>query len=279
MSNEITRAIWKLHGIPATTKFVFISLGDQADKNGRCWPSVRHTATRTGLSERTVQNAIAWLVDAGLVTRKLRHGRSSMLSVHPAGYSPRSTNDYAADDKPAANPLTRPTQAVHPRPAAASLITTIEPSGNPQTATALSVTAIQENTNTTAARPGPRSTNSKTYLTWRQYAEAYIGRYGVWPVWNGKAAGQISHLIDRLGPDEAPPVAAFYIAINDARILNNCHSLSDLLARAESYRTQWATGQQINSTTARQMEATQANLNSAEMASRIFQGGDQNAFL
>lgn len=67
MSNEITRAIWKLHGIPATTKFVFISLGDQADKNGRCWPSVRHTATRTGLSERTVQNAIAWLVDAGLV--------------------------------------------------------------------------------------------------------------------------------------------------------------------------------------------------------------------
>src|SRR3546814_18650080 len=97
-----------------------------------------------------------------------------MLSVHPAGFSPRCTNDYAAEDKPAANPLTRPTQAVHPRPAAASLITTIEPSGNPQTATALSVTAIQENTNTTVARPGPRSTKSQTYLTCRHSAE--IGR-------------------------------------------------------------------------------------------------------
>lgn len=278
VSNEITRAIWKLRGIPPTTKFVLISLGDQASTDGRCWPSVRYTAERTGLSERTVQSAIAWLIEAGLVTRKMRHGRSSMFGVHPAGFAPCSNDGHATEDRQAGKALTQPQQAAHPAPATASPITPIEPSGNPQTATQPASTVTQESVRT-AARPGPKSPSSKTYSTWCRYAEAYRERYGAWPVWNSKTAGQISHLIDRLGAEEAPPVAAFYTAINDARILNNCHSLNDLLARAESYRTQWATGQQMNATTARQIEATQANLNAAQAAGRILLEGDENAFL
>lgn len=129
------------------------------------------------------------------------------------------------------------------------------------------------------ARPGPKSSRSKTYATWSQYADAYHRRYNVWPVWNGKTAGQVSHLIDRLGANEAPQVAAFYVEINDARILNSCHSLNELLARAEAFRTQWATGQQMNATTARQIEESQANLNAAEFARRMILKGDDNDFL
>lgn len=41
MSNAITRAIWKIHGISPTEKFVLISLGENANDTGVCWPSVR----------------------------------------------------------------------------------------------------------------------------------------------------------------------------------------------------------------------------------------------
>lgn len=273
MSNEITRAIWKLRGIPSTTKFVLVSLGEQADTTGRCWPSVRYTAERTGLSERSVQSAIALLISKGLVTRKLRHGRSSMITVHPAGAAPCLNAVHAPEHSLSGKSLTQPPHTVHPGHATAAPITPIEPSNNPQTATPPAPLMH------TDIRPGPKSPLSKTHTTWSQYAEAYHKRYNVWPVWNGKTAGQISHLIDRLGTDEAPHVAAFYVGINDARILNNCHSLNELLARAEAYRTQWATGQQMNATTARQIEATQANLNASEVAGRIILEGDDNDFL
>lgn len=278
MSNEITRAIWKNHSIPPTCKFVLVSLGDQANTVGQCWPSVRYTAERTGYSERTVQSSIAWLIDAGLITRKLRHGRSSMITVHPAGFSPRSSNGHESCAPLASTPFTPSPQDIHLAPATASPITPIEPSGNPQTATQ-PTSAIALGKAKAGARPGPKSLASKTYCTWGHYAEAYRERYDVWPVWNAKTAAQISLLIDRLGIEEAPQVAAFYTSVNDARIVNSCHSLNDLLSQAESYRTQWATGQQMNATTARQIEAHQANINAAQTAGRILLEGNENAFL
>jgi hypothetical protein len=53
-----------------------------------------------------------------------------------------------------------------------------------------------------------------------------------------------------------------------------------VLAKAESYHTQWTTNRQMNSTTARQIEQTQANINAAQQAAEnIRQGGRRNAFL
>jgi hypothetical protein len=117
-----------------------------------------------------------------------------------------------------------------------------------------------------ADMPGPKEPSSKTFKAWANYAFAYRKRYSVWPKWNAKAAGQISQLVDRLGADEAHHVAAFYITVNDARLVNDCHNLNNLLAKCEAFHTQWATGRQMNATTARQIEATQANINAAQQA-------------
>ena len=129
--------------------------------------------------------------------------------------------------------------------------------------------------------PGPKDQSCKTFKAWANYAFAYRKRYGVWPKWNAKAAGQISQLVDRLGADVAHHVAAFYVGVNDARLVNDCHTLNNLLAKCEAYHTQWATGRQMNATTARQIEATQANVNAAlEAADRILarqHGGSGNA--
>ncbi|VVN46929.1 phage replication protein [Pseudomonas fluorescens] len=131
-----------------------------------------------------------------------------------------------------------------------------------------------------ADMPGPKDQTCKTFKTWANYAMSYRKRYKAWPVWNAKVGGQIGSLIGRLGIDVAHSVAAYYLGINDAQLIRKCHSVSELLANAESYHTQWVTQIQINGRTARQLEDTQANINAAQEAARnIREGGPRNAFL
>ncbi|CAI8819485.1 Prophage PssSM-02, phage replication protein [Pseudomonas sp. IT-P100] len=131
-----------------------------------------------------------------------------------------------------------------------------------------------------ADMPGPKDQTCKTFKTWANYAMSYRKRYKAWPVWNAKVGGQIGSLIGRLGIDVAHSVAAYYLGINDAQLIRKCHSVSELLANAESYHTQWVTQTQINGRTARQLEDTQANINAAQDAARnIREGGPRNAFL
>ena len=116
--------------------------------------------------------------------------------------------------------------------------------------------------------------------TWKAYADSYFNRYGAEPVRNAKSNGLIAQLVQRLGADEAPGVAFHYVTINDAFYLRTLHDLGNLVSKCESIRTQWATGRQMNGTTARQIENTQSNASAAEEAKRMLRdGGIQNAFL
>lgn len=118
--------------------------------------------------------------------------------------------------------------------------------------------------------------------TWDSYSKSYFNRYGADPVRNAKVNAQVKQLVLRLGAEEAPSVAAFFVTINDAYYIRSSHELGLLLAKAEGIRTQWATGRQMNGRTARQLEDTQANKNAAqEAASRIRDKGEvkKNAFL
>lgn len=117
-----------------------------------------------------------------------------------------------------------------------------------------------------ADMPGPKDQSCKTFKAWANYAMAYRSRHGAWPVWNAKAGGQIGQLIDRLGIDVAHHVAAYFVRINDSKLVSRMHSLGDLLQNAEAYHTQWVTNRQMTGTTARQIEHTQANYSAAEQA-------------
>jgi DNA-binding PadR family transcriptional regulator len=134
-----------------------------------------------------------------------------------------------------------------------------------------------------ADMPGPKDQSCKTFKVWANYAMAYRKRYSTWPVWNAKVGGQLGQLVDRLGADVAHHVAAHFLKTADAAVLRKCHSLNELLANAESYHTQWVTGQRINGTTARQMERTEANVSAAEQAAQIVlanrQAGERNEYL
>jgi uncharacterized phage protein (TIGR02220 family) len=74
---------WPLVMSP-TQKAVLISLADQANDQGFCWPSVASIALRTCLSERTVRKVIGELEKAEFVRIHERKGSSNYYTVTPA---------------------------------------------------------------------------------------------------------------------------------------------------------------------------------------------------
>lgn len=277
MSTIIMSACWPLQGMSPAQKAVLISLADQANDQGVCWPAVDSIATRCCLSKRAVQQAIKWLRSVGIVSVEERQGRSTMYSVTPAAYAPPQHMHPRRKCTPAANAPTpadaapQPPQHMHPTPAASAPRTVIEPTREPS-GNLLPADSGQPD--------AERDRQQACRAIWSAYAAAYQHRYGTHPVRNSKVNGQVRDLLKRLGAEEAPAVAAYFVGINDAYLIRNFHDLGLLLARAESYRTQWATDRQMNGTTARQLERTQANLNAAkEAAESIREEGRANAFL
>lgn len=112
----------------------------------------------------------------------------------------------------------------------------------------------------TQRRAAARKINAgKSVPVFRSYSEAYRRRYGIDPVRNAKVSAQLCQLVDRLGIDEAPQVAAFYVGHNQALYVRSRHSVDLLVRDAEGLRTEWATGNRVTDTAARQADRTQAN--------------------
>jgi len=252
-------------------------------------------ASETGMTRSEQESARRKLVSAGVLEEKKKGVpcrlfyrvnmdaiRTSLIAENPHSSLQDSCKQGCrkATSKPAGKPL-----AITETTAEITAETTTDTfPDQPAEAALPAVADASPRIEIPADMPGPKEPSSKTFKAWANYAFAYRKRYSVWPKWNAKAAGQISQLVDRLGADEAHQVAAFYVTVNDARLVNDCHNLNNLLAKCEAFHTQWATGRQMNATTARQIEATQANINAAQQAAeRILArglGGDNaNPFL
>ncbi|WP_246228451.1 helix-turn-helix domain-containing protein [Pseudomonas nitroreducens] len=88
MSTIIMSACWPLQGLTPAQKAVLISLADNANDEGVCWPSVAKIAERTCLFERAVQQAIKVLKERKALIIEARQGRSTMFTVTPAAFAP-----------------------------------------------------------------------------------------------------------------------------------------------------------------------------------------------
>ncbi|MCO8166863.1 HNH endonuclease [Pseudomonas sp. 21LCFQ02] len=135
-----------------------------------------------------------------------------------------------------------------------------------------------------AAKPKDETEQAKQEACrgiWSAYFAAYQHRYGTAPVRNAKVNKQVVDLWKRLG-QEAAPVAAYFVKIDDSYLIRNCHDFGSLLTKAEAYRTQWATNRQMNATTAQQIERKQANRSAGQEAAdriRSREGRAKNEFL
>jgi hypothetical protein len=80
MSTRIMADCWPLQ-LPPTPKAVLISLADQANDQGFCWPSVATLCERTCFGERAVRNAIRWLEKVGLLKVEIGAMKANRYTV------------------------------------------------------------------------------------------------------------------------------------------------------------------------------------------------------
>jgi Helix-turn-helix domain len=303
MSMGLMVAAMKLRVGNPLRKLVLIKLADNASDQGECWPSYQHIADQCEISKRSVMNHISALCDSGLLRKETRKGgpkgnSSNVYFLTLDGGAPPAPGvvqeihqGNAAATPPSESAAPGGSAGAAPRishsfePVIEPVIEPIAPQAAAKVATGQIVAFAprQPRCEIPADMPGPKDQACKTFKVWANYAMAYRKRYGAWPVWNAKVGKQMALLVDRLGADVAHHVAAHYLKTSDASILRKCHSLNELLANAESYHTQWITGQRINGATARQMERTEANLSAAEQAAQMVlakrQAGDRNEYL
>ncbi|MBK3468411.1 helix-turn-helix domain-containing protein [Pseudomonas sp. MF6776] len=308
MSMGLMVAAMKLRVGNPLRKLVLIKLADNASDMGECWPSYQHIADQCEISKRSVMNHITALCESGLLRKEIRKGgpKGNSSNVYfltldggapPApGVVQQIHQGGAAGSPPSESPALGGSAGAAPRtshfsePVNEPVIEPIAPPASAEVVPAQSRGLVLVVDRTDAPRveipadmPGPKDQSCKTFKVWANYAMAYRKRYSTWPVWNAKVGGQLGQLVDRLGADVAHHVAAHYLKTSDAAVLRKCHSLNELLANAESYHTQWVTGQRINGTTARQMERTEANVSAAEQAAQMVlakrQAGERNEYL
>lgn len=110
-----------------------------------------------------------------------------------------------------------------------------------------------------AKKPKPPRTEPIGGPTWDAYSEAYTRRYGTEPVRNARTNSCVRKLVELIGAEEAPMVAAFYVSHLGGVYAQKGHALPLLVANAESLRTQWLTQRPINSEAVRREERSAAN--------------------
>ncbi len=82
MSYVVMKPAWEAQ-LDCAPKIILISLADQANDDGECYPSVAHLEKRTGLSRMSIFRHLITLEKAGHITRNKRDGRSTVYHVHP----------------------------------------------------------------------------------------------------------------------------------------------------------------------------------------------------
>ena len=97
------------------------------------------------------------------------------------------------------------------------------------------------------ARPPTKSIpdrGGKSSQAWSSYQSAYVERYGTEPVRNAKINSMLCQLVDRLGPQNAPPVAEFFVNHNGGFYRQRMHSVELLLKDAEKLHAEWKLGKE-----------------------------------
>ncbi|PZS77569.1 hypothetical protein A7X84_02675 [Stenotrophomonas maltophilia] len=286
MSTIIMSQCWPLQGLSVTQKAVLISLADQANDDGVCWPAVGTIAARCCMSARAVRTAMDHLEAVGLLTRDRRFNSSTVYKVTPANFDKAAAPSKAGRKSGKAG--TAPGAGAAPHAGGAPAAGGAAPhAGGDAPGAGLGVRPVPPNRHITLNEPSgepsfpaglpaaPLAVVSETDLqaacraTWAAYASAYRDRHGVAPVRNAKVNSNVRQIVQRLGHGEAPLVAAWFLTVNERYVVQNMHDLGALLAKCEAYRTQWATGRQVTEETARQTDKTQTNLSAADAAKAL----------
>lgn len=96
MSFRYLNAAWELE-LPSHLKIVLLSLADQANDDGECWPSQSTIGRRCGTSTRQVSTNLRTLRDMGLIEMVKRRRRKTAV-YHLLIVDQNQTSDQESDD-------------------------------------------------------------------------------------------------------------------------------------------------------------------------------------
>lgn len=84
MSVHYTSAVWRISALHGNAKLLLLSLADQANDEGMCWPSIHTLMERIGVTtQRAVQSLLRDLEDGGYIRREFFAGRATHYYVLP----------------------------------------------------------------------------------------------------------------------------------------------------------------------------------------------------
>lgn len=111
-----------------------------------------------------------------------------------------------------------------------------------------------------AAKTRAANADVKTSATWAAYTEAYLRLYpGVKPLRDAKANAQMLQFVQRVGADDAPQIAAFFVTSKWALAVNARHPVDLLLKFADKFRGEAMAGIQTNGHAAQQADRRESS--------------------
>jgi hypothetical protein len=128
MSTVMMAACWPLQ-MPSVAKAVLISLADNANDHGECWPSIDTIAERTCLHRATVMRAIATLEALGHVVADRSNGRHTRYTITPKlDLFTRGKGTKPVAERDRSQPATGRTVQQNPSHSATGLVADSDPS-------------------------------------------------------------------------------------------------------------------------------------------------------
>jgi hypothetical protein len=122
---------WKSN-FTTSQKIVLLSLCDNANDQGECYPSISMMVEKCSMSERSVFNQLDYLEKVGAISKNQRAGRSTIYKIDPCNFCTPATIAPLQPLHPTpAMVAPAPLQPLHPTPAMVAPITINEPSIEP----------------------------------------------------------------------------------------------------------------------------------------------------
>ena len=289
MSVKLMSAAWDM-ALPMGQKMLLLALCDHANDDGVCYPSQEKLAQKCSMAERTVISHIQWLERHGIVSRERRQNtqrrKSDLYQITLGNYTPEPANSAPANSAPANSAPAKfspepanfaPSEPANFAPSYKEEPSVfnhqIEPSGigsgiaaapEAEILEAETLKSDKQKTADEKIRANPDNKN-----TWNAYAAAYRRRYGILPESNAKVRGQVAQFVKLVGAEKAVALAAYFPTHNGRWFVQCRHEFGQLLKSYQQVATDYALGQQMTETRARQAENTQSNLESHNGALEI----------
>jgi hypothetical protein len=258
----------ELAELPALTRLLFIALWTIVDRDGRIEDRPKKIkAEALPYDDVDVDSMLQALHERGFVLRYTVAGIKCLQVVnwskHQNPHVKEQASTIPAPDKSDASPEQAPKEE-KPYPKDAGLIPSLL---IPDSLSLDSSPLIPDPTVAPSALSGKPARKravkppAPSAAVWESYKVAYAAQYGCEPVRNASVNAQLALVVGKLGAEEAPSVAAFFVGHRNGLYVSAMHPVTLLLRDAEKLRTEWATGRQVTRTQGQQADRTQTNAN------------------